>query len=137
MGRINVTGRFFLCILATLVTAGSWLTRPPERLGLRVIDEGGRFNIMRIWWNPVDGESGRLEIIDGAEQHSLRLTPDLLLSSGPIRLGRNTSNVYVRMEVLRRNKPPLWDAVDFVGPIPLRPGGVIAAPVPPKVTPRP
>jgi hypothetical protein len=110
--RISLFWPGVLAAVAGLVAAMYWLTRPPERLALRVFDTAGQ---LRIIWDPVlKADSGRLEIVDGDARFSIDLQPEQL-RSGSFTYARHTGNVNVRLRVLRQGTEPLAEAASYLG----------------------
>ena len=113
MGRIldlanSATGKALYAPFAAVgaLVAWYWLTRPPERLALRILDRGSQIHIE---WTPVqNGDSGNLEITDGCTHFSISLSPDQL-RYGMFIYRRQSESVTVRLEaaLLRRGARPL------------------------------
>ena len=101
-----------LAALVVLAVAIYWLTRPPDRLALRVFDTVGQ---LRILWDPVaNAESGHLEIVDGDARLSIELHPEQLLS-GSFTYARRSGNVSVRLVVQRPGTAPLAEEASYLG----------------------
>jgi len=110
--RISLFWPAVLAAIAGLLVALFWLTRPPERLALRVFDTAGQ---LRIIWDPVlKPESGRLEIVDGDSRFSIDLPPEQL-RSGSFTYARRSGNVNVRLVVLRPGAEPLAETASYLG----------------------
>jgi len=110
--RISLFWPAVLAAIAGLLAAVYWLTRPPDRLALRVFDTTGQ---LRILWEPVlKADSGRLEIVDGDARLSIDLQPEQL-RSGSFTYGRRTGNVNVRLVVSRRGVETLAEAASYLG----------------------
>ena len=110
--RINLVWPLLLVTVLATLAGWYWLTRPPERLGLRVVDAGGQ---LRILWDAVrNGEAGNLEIIDGSARYSIALDADQL-RRGTFTYSRHSGNVQVRLEASRRGAESLVEAANFSG----------------------
>jgi len=110
--RISLFWPAVLATVAGLLVALYWLTRPPERLALRVFDTAGQ---LRIVWDPVlKPESGRLEIVDGDSRFSIELQPEQL-RSGSFTYARRSGNVNVRLVVPRPGAEPLAETASYLG----------------------
>jgi hypothetical protein len=110
--RVSMVWPLVMATAVGTLAVWYWLTRPPERLALRVLDSGGQ---LRILWEPVpNGEAGNLEIADGGTRFSITLTPDQL-RSGTLTYSRHSESVNVRLEALRRGAGPLAETAHFAG----------------------
>jgi JAB1/Mov34/MPN/PAD-1 ubiquitin protease len=110
--RIHLVWPLLLATVLATLGGWYWLTRPPERLGLRVFDAGGQ---LRILWDAVpNGEAGNLEIIDGGARYSIALDADQL-RRGTFTYSRHSGNVQVRLEASRRGAESLVEAASFAG----------------------
>jgi len=111
--RVGVAWLMVLAIAIALVAAWYWLRpQPAQSLALRVFDTGGQLHIM---WDPVsNGDTGNLQIIDGANRYSVTLDPDQL-RGGTFTYARHTNSVSVRLEASRRGAGIVAETASFVG----------------------
>jgi len=103
-----------LAIAIALVAAWYWLRPQPaaQSLALHVFDTGGQLHIM---WDPIsNGDTGNLQIIDGANRYSVTLDPDQL-RGGTFTYARHTNSVSVRLEASRRGAGIVAETASFVG----------------------
>jgi proteasome lid subunit RPN8/RPN11 len=110
--RINLIWPVVLATILGTLAGWYWLTLPPERLALRVVDSGAQ---LRILWDPVaNGEAGNLEITDGGARYSIALDADQL-RRGTFTYTRHSESVNVRMWASRAGAGTLVEASSFLG----------------------
>jgi hypothetical protein len=98
-------------MVAVLVTTLYWVTRPPQRLALRVFDTAGQ---MRVLWEPIQSGVAHLEITDSGAKVWIELEPEQL-RSGNYTYTRHSGHVTVRMVVQRTGAAPLAEMASFLG----------------------
>jgi hypothetical protein len=110
-----------MVIVAVVVGLRYWMvTSTTEPISLAVVERDG---VLQIEWNRsarpvVNAAHGSLEIVDGTESNTRRLTPQEL-ASGHFAYGRKTGDIEVRMSVEDGSGNRVTEASRFLGRAPL------------------